>query len=131
MSDNTDIAEYAVCELCPSIPVITDGPDRETAPTDFLNINCIYLVYTKIYIIQVYTWYILGNKLVYIYSKSIYLAYTRNMAIQKEYIWCIPGIYQVEFENIPGIYLVYDNIQEFTCYIPGVFQLKRIYMEYP
>ena len=29
----------------------------------------------------------------------------------KEYIQYIPGIYQVEFENILGIYVVYDNVQ--------------------
>ena len=29
MSDNTVVAEYDVCDLRPSIPVITDEPDRE------------------------------------------------------------------------------------------------------
>jgi hypothetical protein len=98
------------------------------------------------YIIQVYTCYIPG-----IYTqKDVPGIYTQkdvpdihskrctwNMTIQKEYILYIPGIYQVKFKNIPGKYLVYDNIQECTWYIPGVFQPKRniwnipeIYMVY-
>ena len=35
MSDNTVVTECAVCDLRPSIPVITDGPDREISPTEF------------------------------------------------------------------------------------------------
>ena len=35
MSDNTGVTEYAVCDLRPSIPVITDGPDREISPSEF------------------------------------------------------------------------------------------------
>ena len=81
MSDNTVVTEYAVCDLRPSIPVITDGPDWEISPTEFFEyqeyIPSIYqdLYNTSIYL--VYTWY---------HSKSIYRAYTRNMTIQKEYI---------------------------------------------
>ncbi len=112
-----------------------------------------------IYIIQVYTWYkkglsfipnrqrrkegtlrasgVSGDRMVYtwyIHSKSICLAYTKNMTIQKLYIWYIPGIYQVEFDNILDLYLVYENIQEYTWYIPVVFQHKKnihgIYLKY-
>ncbi len=35
MSDNTVVTENAVCDLRPSIPVITDGPDWEMSPTEF------------------------------------------------------------------------------------------------
>ena len=73
MSVNTAVTEYAVCDLRTRIPVITDGPDREISPMEFLNIKSIYLVYTKIYIIQVYTWYILS-----IYTQKVYTWHIPN-----------------------------------------------------
>ncbi len=73
----------------------------------------------------------------YIHSKSIYLAYTRNMTIQKEYnsiymaytksnlkLYLVYTWYMTIYKNIPGIYLVYSNSKEYTWNIP------KIYMAY-
>ena len=35
MSYSTAVTEYAVRDLRPSIPVITDGPEREISPTEY------------------------------------------------------------------------------------------------
>ena len=98
-----------------------------------LNIKSIYLGYTKIYIIQVYTGYILGIYTQKVYTwhipgiwqfkkniYSIYLAYTKsNLKLYLVYTW-----YMTIYKNIPGIYLVYSNSKEYTWNIP------KIYMAY-
>jgi hypothetical protein len=110
----------------------------------FLNTKSIYLVHTKIYIIQVYTWYILGVYTQKVYTrhipgiwqfKRIYTVYTWHIPSRIwKYTWYIRGIWQCTImflvytwyiptqKNIHGIYLKYIRYTPIQKYIPGIYR---------
>jgi hypothetical protein len=86
MSDNTVVAEYAVCDLRPSIPVITDGPDRE-----------IYLVYTRY--IPWLSGYVTGAE----QTRNFFSLYIPVIWTRWSYVGYILGISQVYTMYIYGM----------------------------